>query len=361
MTTDQHKQTTVDVIRDEHRNAQWTDRHGDTWRYRWPTDDHASEGWQYLNRADPAERWRFGGMHIPNCGPYTSIGEWEPPHEHTWQFDGIHPWRQCACGEHAPLDIRTRLHVSEPTFTDIVGPGPDGPGWRELAAQQPDPMPAGERVSRMAADAIAKLEQIGVKHEHTWRVLDMSTCESPPVMARVECVDCGYLSTIAEQPGSVDLAAIYAGAPHVNIGSFDQIVKITDAVPAGKWVTTTPADVVDRAAKFTEAFAQPGNAWRAEARALIVELLDEVQRLRTPAGKWVTATPAEHNARTDAERADYRDGLTQRLGDMFDDEHKFDDFATCCDCGGWYYGSPETYGEHLAEAAVALLIREHLA
>lgn len=39
------------------------------------------------------------------------------------------------------------------------------------------------------------------------------------------------------------------------------------------------SDVVQRARTFTEAFAEPGNTWRAEARSLIIELADEVEKL----------------------------------------------------------------------------------
>ncbi|KAB7761773.1 hypothetical protein [Mycolicibacterium mucogenicum] len=39
-------------------------------------------------------------------------------------------------------------------------------------------------------------------------------------------------------------------------------------------------DVVERAKAFTDAFAEPGNAWRMEARQLIIELAAEVERLR---------------------------------------------------------------------------------
>lgn len=39
-------------------------------------------------------------------------------------------------------------------------------------------------------------------------------------------------------------------------------------------------ELLNRASRFADAFAQPGNAWRSEARSLIVELAAEVSRLR---------------------------------------------------------------------------------
>lgn len=56
----------VAELGDEHRDRTWTDRNGDHWR--WYQDDYR-RGWQYQS---PHNRWRFGGMHIPHCGPYTA-------------------------------------------------------------------------------------------------------------------------------------------------------------------------------------------------------------------------------------------------------------------------------------------------
>ena len=57
----------VPIIGDGHRDRVWRDRNGDYWR--WYQDDER-RGWQYQS---PHNRWRFGGMHIPNCGPYVEI------------------------------------------------------------------------------------------------------------------------------------------------------------------------------------------------------------------------------------------------------------------------------------------------
>jgi hypothetical protein len=37
---------------------------------------------------------------------------------------------------------------------------------------------------------------------------------------------------------------------------------------------------------------------------------------------------------------------------FFEDEHAIDEQNASCECG-WYYGSPESYGEHLADAIEA--------
>jgi hypothetical protein len=67
----------VEIIGDEHRDRIWRDRNGDFWR--WYQDDGIANtwntsraGWQYQTTG---ERWRFGGMHIPNCGPYTYVSD----------------------------------------------------------------------------------------------------------------------------------------------------------------------------------------------------------------------------------------------------------------------------------------------
>lgn len=59
--------TQVALLDDEHRDRQWSDRHGDFWRW-YEADDRC--GWQYQTQG---ERWRFGGMHIPSCGPFTEV------------------------------------------------------------------------------------------------------------------------------------------------------------------------------------------------------------------------------------------------------------------------------------------------
>jgi hypothetical protein len=57
----------VAEIGDEHRDRVWKDRNGDYWKW---YDDGERRGWKYQS---PHNRWRFGGMHIPYCGPYTFV------------------------------------------------------------------------------------------------------------------------------------------------------------------------------------------------------------------------------------------------------------------------------------------------
>lgn len=57
----------VPLLTDEHRDRFWKDRNGDWWRYH---REKGRQGWQYTNGS---ERWRFGGMHIPHCGPFTEM------------------------------------------------------------------------------------------------------------------------------------------------------------------------------------------------------------------------------------------------------------------------------------------------
>lgn len=63
---------TVAEIGDEHRDRVWRDRNGDYWKW---YEDGERRGWKYQS---PYNRWRFGGMHIPDCGPYTLIGHRTP-------------------------------------------------------------------------------------------------------------------------------------------------------------------------------------------------------------------------------------------------------------------------------------------
>ncbi|SDD57865.1 hypothetical protein SAMN04488581_2583 [Mycolicibacterium neoaurum] len=59
--------TTVQEIADEHRDRVWKDRHGNFWKW---YDDGRSQGWRYESQG---ERWRFGGMFIPDSGPFTFV------------------------------------------------------------------------------------------------------------------------------------------------------------------------------------------------------------------------------------------------------------------------------------------------
>lgn len=67
--------TTVAEINDEHRDRVWRDRHGHLWQW---FDDGRSQGWRY---EAPYDRWRFGGMFIPESGPFNYVTDVvkEPP------------------------------------------------------------------------------------------------------------------------------------------------------------------------------------------------------------------------------------------------------------------------------------------
>jgi hypothetical protein len=66
---------TVAEIGDEHRDRVWRDRNGDYWKW---YDDGERRGWKYQS---PHNRWRFGGMHIRNCGPYTLVAHRTPDND----------------------------------------------------------------------------------------------------------------------------------------------------------------------------------------------------------------------------------------------------------------------------------------
>jgi hypothetical protein len=57
------------ILDDDCRGRVWIDRNGDFWRW---YDDGYSYGWQYQS---PGNRWRFGTMHISQCGPFTAYGK----------------------------------------------------------------------------------------------------------------------------------------------------------------------------------------------------------------------------------------------------------------------------------------------
>lgn len=59
--------STVGEIGDEQRDRVWRDRNGDYWKW---YDEGERRGWKYQS---PHNRWRFGGLHIPDCGPYTFV------------------------------------------------------------------------------------------------------------------------------------------------------------------------------------------------------------------------------------------------------------------------------------------------
>lgn len=81
-----------------------------------------------------------------------------------------------------------------------------------------------------------------------------------------------FIVRVPEEKLDAELAWHRANTPWPELPRPSIVVVPAEADPLG--------DVVDRARQFTDAFAEPGNVWRMEARQLILELAAEVDRAR---------------------------------------------------------------------------------